>query len=91
MTYFPRGKIQLLKIQKKEKKMLIADLCNYSDAYIVVKGKITVEENNVGKTKNKKLIFKSNAPFRSCISKNNNTFIVNAEDLDISMSMYNLL
>ena len=44
--------------------MLIADLCNYSDAYIVVKGKITVEENNVGKTKNKKLIFKSNAPFR---------------------------
>ena len=71
--------------------MLIADLCNYSDAYIVVKGKITVEENNVGKTKNKKLIFKSNAPFRSCISKNNNTFIVNAEDLDISMSMYNLL
>ena len=33
--------------------MLIADLCNYSDAYIVVKGKITVEENNVGKTKNK--------------------------------------
>ena len=28
---------------------------------------------------------------RSCISKGNNTFIGNAEDLDIVMPMYNLL
>ena len=34
---------------------------------------------------------KNNAPFRSCISKVNNTFIDNAEDLDIVTSMYNLL
>ena len=39
----------------------------------------------------KKLIFKNNAPFRSYITKVNNTFIDNAEDLDIVMSMYNLL
>ena len=39
----------------------------------------------------KKLIFKSNAPFRSCISKINNTFVGNAEDLDMVMPMYNLL
>ena len=37
------------------------------------------------------LIFKNNAPFRSCISKINNTFIDNAEDLDIVMPMYSLL
>ena len=41
--------------------------------------------------KRKKLTFKNNAPFRSCISKINNTFIDSAEDLDIVMPMYNLL
>ena len=39
----------------------------------------------------KKLAFKNNALLISCISKNNNTFIGNAEDLDIVMPMYNLL
>ena len=37
------------------------------------------------------LAFENNVAFRSCISKINNTFIDNAEDLDIAMSMYNLL
>ena len=40
---------------------------------------------------NYKLTFKNNAPFRSCISKINSTFIGNAEGLDIVMLMYNLL
>ena len=40
--------------------------------------------------RNKKLTFKNNAPFRSCISKVNNTFIDNAEDLEIIMPMYDL-
>ena len=48
--------------------MLRPDLCNYSHAYIVVKGRITVEGDNDDKKRNKKLIFKNNAPFRSCIS-----------------------
>ena len=39
----------------------------------------------------KNLTFKNNAPFRSCISKINSTFIDNPEDLDIVMPMYNLL
>ena len=39
----------------------------------------------------KKLTFKNNAPFVSCISKINNTLVNNAEDLDIVMPMYNLL
>ena len=71
--------------------MLISDLCAYSDAYIVIKGRITVEGDNDDKTRNKELVFKNNAPFRSCISKINNTFIDNAEDLAIVMSMYILL
>ena len=70
--------------------MLRSDFCDYSDAYIVVKGRITVEGDNDTKTRNIKLISKNNASFRSCISKINNTFVDNAEDLDI-MLMYNLL
>ena len=71
--------------------MLRSDLCDYSDAYIVLKGTITVEGDDHDKKRNKKLTFKNNAPFRSCISKTNNTFIDNAEDLDIVMPMYKLL
>ena len=70
--------------------MLRSDLCDNSDAYIVVKGKITVT-NPDNDAYDKKLAFKNNAPFLSCISKINNTFIDNAEDLDIVMPMYNLL
>ena len=71
--------------------MLRSDLSDYNDAYIVVKGILSVTGNNVAKRRNKKLIFKNNAPFKSCVSKINKTFIDNAEDLDIAISMYNLL
>ena len=47
--------------------MLRSGLCDYIDAYVVVKGIITVEGNNVAKTRNKTLTFKNNASFRSCI------------------------
>ena len=47
--------------------MLRSDLCDYSDANIVVKGTITVDDN---KKRDKKLSLKNNVPFRSCISKN---------------------
>ena len=63
----------------------------YKKRYIVVKGRITVEGDKDDETRNKKLVFKNNAPFRSCISKVNNTFIDNAEHLHIVMPMYNLL
>ena len=39
----------------------------------------------------KSLIFKNNAPFRSCISKTNKTFVGNAEHLDIVMMMYDFV
>ena len=71
--------------------MLRSDLCDYSDAYIIVEGTISVIGINAVNRRNKKLTFKNNAPVRSCISKINNTFIDNAEDLDIVMPIYNLL
>ena len=71
--------------------MLGSDLCDYSDAYIVVKGGISVTGTNNANRRNQKLIFKYNASFRLCISKVNNIFIENAEDLDIVMPTYNLL
>ena len=71
--------------------MLRSDLFDYNDAYIVVKGRISVTGNNAVNRRNKKLTFKNNARFRSCISKINNTFIYNAQNLDIVMPMYNLI
>ena len=70
--------------------MLRTDLCEYSDGYIVVKGKISVRGTNDANKRNKRLTFKNNAPFRSCLLKINDTFIDNAEDLDIVIPMYNL-
>ena len=70
--------------------MLRSDLCDYSDVHIAVKGTITVTRPN-SVLYDKKLAFKNNAPFTSCISKINNTLIDNAEDLDIVIPMYNLL
>ena len=69
--------------------ILGTDLCDYS-VIIVVKGTIIIEGDNDGKTRNKKVIFKNNAPFQSWVSKIN-TFVDNAEDLDIVMPMYNFL
>ena len=71
--------------------MLRSNLCGYSDAYIVVKGRISVRGTNAANKINKKLTFKNDAPFRSCISKINNSLIDIEEDIDIAMSMYNLL
>ena len=70
--------------------MLQSDLCDYSDAYIVIKGTITVTDPNNDASK-QKVSFKNNALFISSISKINNTLIDNAEDLDIVMPMYNLI
>ena len=70
--------------------MLRSDLCDFSDAYIVVKGDIIVTSPNNAK-RNKAVAFKNNAPFINCISKINGIKIDNAGDLDVVMPMYNLL
>ena len=70
--------------------MLKSDLCDFSDAYIVVKGDITITSPDNAKI-NKAVAFKNNAPFISCISKINGIKIDKAEGLDVVMAMYNLL
>ena len=70
--------------------MLRSDLCDFSDAYIVVKETIAVT-NPDNNAYDKKLTFKNNAPFNNCVTKINNTLIDNAEDLDIVMPTYNLI
>ena len=47
--------------------MLQSGLCDYSDTYIIVKGTITVADPN-DENYEKKLPFKNNAPFISCIT-----------------------
>ena len=75
--------------------MLKSSLCDYSDAYILVKGTISV--NNTGaagaavNNNNNKVIFTNCAPFTNCISEINNTQIDNTKDIDIVMPMYNLI
>ena len=77
--------------------MLESDLCDYADAYIFLKGKITI--TGVGNDDNarqqderdKSLIFKNCAPFTKCISRKNGTDIDDAQDIDIVMPMHNLI
>ena len=71
--------------------ILRSDLCHFIDAYIVIKGTITVTGTSSRSRKNRPLAFKNNIPFISCISKINNTLIDNAENLDVVMPMYNLI
>ena len=74
--------------------MLRSDLCDYSDAYVVVKEllkTINVEEDNKIGKKNRSLLFKDNLPFICRISKINNVLIDSAEDLDIAMLLCNLI
>ena len=63
--------------------MLRSSLCDYSDAYILVKGTIPIapapplaaQPNH----NDKELVFKNCAPFTDCISEINNTQIDNAK------------
>ena len=78
--------------------MLRSNLCDYSDAYILVKGTITVTApganngaNNIRDKRNRPLILKNNAPFVSCITRINGELTEDAHDLDVVMPMYNLL
>ena len=66
--------------------MLRSDLCDYSDAYVAVKGEIVVKGGNRTNRRSKKFIIKKNAAFRCCILKVNNTLIASAGDLDTGMS-----
>ena len=77
--------------------MLKSSLCDYSNAYILVKGKITITGAGADAAarqadeRDKAVAFKNCAPFINCISEINNTQVDNAEDIDIVMPMYTLI
>ena len=74
-------------IIKFETKVIKPFFCDYSDAYILVTGDITA----TGGDKDTKVAFKNCAPFTRCITQINDEHVETAENLDIKMSMYNLL
>ena len=76
--------------------MLKSSLCDYSDAYVHVKGTITVNNTAAApaaaaNNNNKKVIFKNCALFTVCVSEINNTQVDNAKDIDMVMPIYNLI
>ena len=65
-------------------------MCDFSDAYIVVKVDISLTNaanRDFIDVRNRFLAFKNNALFTNCISEINDVLIENAEDLDIIMPM----
>ena len=71
--------------------MLGSNLCDYADAYILVKGTITITGAGDDDAANKGVIFKNCAPFTTCITRINGTEIDNAQEIDIVMPMCNLI
>ena len=77
--------------------MLRSNLCDYADAYILVKGTITITgagddaAARQADERNKGVIFKNCAPFSKCISKINSAEIDDTQDIHIVMLMYNLI
>ena len=72
--------------------MLRSDLCDFSDAYVVVKGIVTVSADERDRDEmNRQVILKNNVPFISWISKINGVLVENVEDLDVVAPLYCLL
>ena len=70
---------------KFETKVIKPNLCDFSDAYILVTGNVQ------NKPANSVVAFKNCAPFRTCDVTINDEHVEKAEDLDIVMPMHNLL
>ena len=71
--------------------MIRSDLCEFSNAHIVVNRDISLEVDDDANKHDRNLVFKNNASFINCITKINGIKVDNAEDLDVVIPMYNLL
>ena len=97
INFESRGACDVSSQIKFKTTMLKSSLCDYSDAYILVKGTITI--NGIGADvttrradeRDKGVAFKNCAPFTTCISEINNIQVDNAKDIDIVMPIYNLI
>ena len=68
-------------------KSIESSLCDYSDAYVLVTGDITVTGGNA----NTKVAFKNCAPFNKCRTEINGTFVDEADFINSAMPAYNLI
>ena len=73
--------------------MLRSSLCDYGDAYILVKGTISIaaQAGDNPNNGNKEVVFKNCAPSNDCISEIKNAQIDNAKYIDVIMPIYNLI
>ena len=81
-----KGKCKQNNTIKFETKTIKSSLCDYSDAFILVAGDITVNADN-----NTDVAFKNYAPFSTCKTKINDVFLDEANHICIAMPMYNLM
>ena len=72
---------------KFETKVIKPNLCDYSDAYVLVTGDIKVADVAA----NANIAFKNCAPFTRCVTHINDEHVETAENFDIIMPMYNLI
>ena len=78
-------------------KSIESSLCDYSDAHILVTGYIAVKKrnnddtNNIHTTQATQVVFKNCAPFNKCRTEINETFVDEADFINITMPMYNLI
>ena len=63
-----------------------SSLCDYSDAYILVTGNITATPNAATQ-----VVFRNCPPFNKCRIEINGTFVDEAEFINTTMPMYNLI
>ena len=74
-----------------------SNLCDYSDAYILVIGNVIVKRRNAADTVDialgaiARVVFKNCAPFENCRTEINETFVDETDFINITMPMYNLI
>ena len=81
-----KGKYKQGDTIKFETETIKSSLCDYSDAFILVTGDITVTANS-----NTDVGFKNCAPFSICKTEINNGFIDKENHVHVVMPMYNLI
>ena len=88
----PVESIALIVKFKFKTSMLKSSSCDYSDAYILVNGTVTVTELAASRGNiNIQVVFKNCAPFIDCTSKIDSIQIDNVKEIDVVMAMYNLI
>ena len=81
-----KGKYKQGETIKFETETIKSSHCDYSDAFILVTGNITVTANN-----DTDCAFKNCAPFSTCTTKTNDVFVDETNHIYIAMPMYNLI